>query len=279
MNNGRLKYRESLPAPALREWIRCYYFLESPPEMGRTCEGFLVPDGHLEVGFNLGGARSDLVDGRWLPRPRNCVDEVLYAARYVRWQAPIRFIGIKFRYEAGLGLLALRPRDVRERPLELSTLSVAGLAALEEQIDSAGTLAAVITCLDRFFLARLSAGSPDALVAGAAARIRSSVGSLPIARVSSSLGVSRRTLELRVKERTGLTPKRIAQVVRTREAIRRVCDDPQQRLGRLATGLGFCDQSHFIREFKATAGRSPAEFFTENQFVADFCDRSISSSG
>jgi AraC-like DNA-binding protein len=117
----------------------------------------------------------------------------------------------------------------------------------------------------------LPGAEPDALVATGLATVLSSAGSVAIESLARSLGVSRRLLEYRVKARTGMTPKRLSQIVRTREAIRRIRRKPHRPLGAVAAGLGYCDQSHFIREFKATAGSAPTKFFSDDQFVADFC--------
>lgn len=230
----------------------------------------MVPDGHLEVGFNLGGERLDRTGGVWMERPRACVDEVFDAARLIRWHGPILYVAVKFHFEAGLELLDVDPSDVAVQPIDLGLLSLPGLRALEDGMACATTWDEIVASLDAFFLARLPDTASDPLVAAAGARIRSAAGSVSVGDIAGALGVSRRTLELRMKERTGLTPKRIAQFVRTREAIRRVCAVPGTPLGRIAAGLGYCDQSHFNREFRATTGRSPGAFFGQRQFVSEF---------
>lgn len=269
----RLRFQETEPHVALRPWIRSYYHLASPPGARGISEGLLVPDGHLELGFNLGGRRFDRTDCRWWERSQHCVDEVLRRARVIRWEGPIRYVGVKLRYEAGLVLLNMAVEDVGRDPLELEDLRLNGLAELEDILRSGGTWAETTRGIDRFFLGRLPDSLPDSLVAAVSARIRTSAGSVPISAIAESLGVSRRTIELRVKERTGLTPKRLSQIVRTREAIRRIRRYPDRCLGRIAMELRYCDQSHFIREFKGTVGRTPTAFFGKPQFVSDFCDR------
>ncbi len=269
----RLRFRETGPHEALRPWIRSYYLLASPPNSRGTSEGLLVPDGHLELGLNLGGKRFDRTRGRWWERGRRCVDEVLERARPIRWEGPIRYIGVKFRYAAGFELLNLAVADVGRDPLKLEELSLSGLAELEDTLQSDASWPETTRAINRFFLGRLRDASPNPLVAAASSMFRASGGSLPISSVAESLGVSRRTLELRVKERTGLTPKRLSQIVRTREAIRRIRRAPDQCSGRTAIELGYCDQSHFIREFKGLVGRTPTAFFGMPQFVSDFCDR------
>jgi hypothetical protein len=65
--SGGLRFRETEPHVALRPWIRSYYHLASPRGARAATEGQLVPDGHLELGFNLGGRVQRLVAARLSP--------------------------------------------------------------------------------------------------------------------------------------------------------------------------------------------------------------------
>lgn len=143
-------YREAMPVAALRPWIRSYYLLEDPAPGGAGTgvpEGLMVPDGHLELSLNLGGARLDRTGGAWRERPRACVDEVFDATRRIRWHGPIRYVAVKFRFEAGLELLDVEPSDVAMGPLELDLLPPSGLRALEDGVGSASTWDGIVAAL------------------------------------------------------------------------------------------------------------------------------------
>jgi AraC-like DNA-binding protein len=57
----------------------------------------------------------------------------------------------------------------------------------------------------------------------------------------------------------GVTPKWVLQRVRLHEAADRMADG-EKDWPRLATELGYFDQSHFIKAFKAVIGLSPGDY-------------------
>jgi len=75
-----------------------------------------------------------------------------------------------------------------------------------------------------------------------------------------ALGYSRRTLQRLFREYVGVTPKWVLQRVRLHEAAERIADEPSADAAMLALDLGYFDQAHFIKDFKAVVGRSPAEY-------------------
>lgn len=59
-------------------------------------------------------------------------------------------------------------------------------------------------------------------------------------------------------ERTGLTPKMLARIVRFRRARLRLAEGSPVSLAQLAVDTGYFDQAHMIRDFRALAGDTPA---------------------
>ena len=58
----------------------------------------------------------------------------------------------------------------------------------------------------------------------------------------------------------GVGPKWVINRYRMHEALERMEQDDALEWTRLALELGYFDQAHFIRDFKALIGRSPREF-------------------
>jgi len=75
----------------------------------------------------------------------------------------------------------------------------------------------------------------------------------------SLAGYSKRTLQRLFREYVGVSPKWVLQRIRLHEAADRMADG-EQDWPRLALELGYFDQAHFIKAFKASIGRSPAEY-------------------
>jgi AraC-like DNA-binding protein len=74
-------------------------------------------------------------------------------------------------------------------------------------------------------------------------------------------GYSKRTLQRLFREYVGVSPKWVLQRIRLHEAADRMADGEGDWAG-LAIELGYFDQAHFIKAFKAAIGRSPAEYAT-----------------
>jgi AraC-like DNA-binding protein len=73
-------------------------------------------------------------------------------------------------------------------------------------------------------------------------------------------GLSSRALQRLFREYVGVTPKWVLRRVRLHEAAERIADDPSTDAAPLALDLGYFDQAHFIKDFKAVVGRSPSEY-------------------
>lgn len=71
---------------------------------------------------------------------------------------------------------------------------------------------------------------------------------------------SKRTLQRLFRQYVGVSPKWVIQRYRLHEAAERMAAGEAGNWLQLALDLGYFDQSHFIRDFKAIVGVSPAEY-------------------
>jgi AraC-like DNA-binding protein len=84
-----------------------------------------------------------------------------------------------------------------------------------------------------------------------------------IARVedlTERFGMSARTLQRLFRRYVGVGPKWVLQRYRLHEAAERIADGYSGDWAALALDLGYFDQAHFIKDFKALVGCSPAEY-------------------
>jgi AraC-like DNA-binding protein len=78
-----------------------------------------------------------------------------------------------------------------------------------------------------------------------------------LARVS---GLGLRTLQRLVREQLGLTPKWLIRRYRMQEAAAALASPAPPPLAELAASLGFTDQAHLTREFRAVIGETPRRY-------------------
>jgi AraC-like DNA-binding protein len=114
---------------------------------------------------------------------------------------------------------------------------------------------------DRFLLERLP--SPDPRLE-AVTTIVGTIASTPaitrVEEVADRFGYTVRALQRLFGRFVGVSPKWVIKRYRLHEAVERMDAGKPVRWPRLALDLGYFDQAHFIKEFKALVGRSPGEY-------------------
>jgi len=81
-----------------------------------------------------------------------------------------------------------------------------------------------------------------------------------ISEIAEELGISSRQLERGFLSTVGISAKQLARTIRFEEAHNRILLEPQLSLTELAFELGFADQAHFNREFRAFSHMNPTTF-------------------
>ncbi|MBE3001496.1 AraC family transcriptional regulator [Nocardiopsis sp. HNM0947] len=82
---------------------------------------------------------------------------------------------------------------------------------------------------------------------------------LRTAELADVLGLSERRLERLVKAYTGVTPKWLIECRRLQQAATTLFTRPDPDLATLADELGYADQAHFTRRYRAVLGETPAQ--------------------
>jgi AraC-like DNA-binding protein len=84
-----------------------------------------------------------------------------------------------------------------------------------------------------------------------------------VGQVCETFAISERSLQRLTARRIGLSPKWLIQRRRLHEAAERLSAEEAPDLARVALDLGYADQAHFGRDFKAVTGVTPGEFAAE----------------
>ena len=86
-----------------------------------------------------------------------------------------------------------------------------------------------------------------------------------VGQVCEKFAITERSLQRLTARRIGLTPKWLIQRRRLHEAAERLSGEERPDLARVAADLGYADQAHFGRDFRAVTGLTPGEFAAEPQ--------------
>jgi AraC-like DNA-binding protein len=77
---------------------------------------------------------------------------------------------------------------------------------------------------------------------------------------AGDLRVSKRQMQRLFSLYVGVSPKWVIMRYRLHEAVERMTNGETVDLPGLALDLGYFDQAHFIKDFKAMVGRAPGEY-------------------
>lgn len=83
-----------------------------------------------------------------------------------------------------------------------------------------------------------------------------------VGQICEKFAITERTLQRLTARRIGLSPKWLIQRRRLHEAAERLRETDRD-LARVAADLGYADQAHFGRDFRAVTGLTPGEFAAE----------------
>jgi AraC-like DNA-binding protein len=102
--------------------------------------------------------------------------------------------------------------------------------------------------------------TPDAeLARDLVNRVRSDVEQKSVAMLASFAGLSERALQRLFREYVGVGPKWVVRRFRLQEAAERLRRGDES-IAAVAASLGYFDQPHFVRDFKAVVGATPSAY-------------------
>jgi AraC-like DNA-binding protein len=107
-------------------------------------------------------------------------------------------------------------------------------------------------------------GDGDPLVQWASTTIREARGTVSLDRLGARLGVSRQEFARRFRDRTGLTPKRFARIIRFYNALSLL--HRNEKIAAVAAELAYYDQAHMYRDFAEFARLTPGEFIAATRY-------------
>lgn len=253
-----------VPAPPLSDFVALLWLSEGGE--GTHPRERILPTGTAEIVVALDDVpmpvweRTDLVRGRDFRGALVCGPHAGFFV--IDNPARARFAGIHFRPGGAPPFLRLPAGEVCETHVPLDDLWGAAAAELRERLMGASGAEACFDEMEAFLLRRLAAGTARHVGVRAALRAFGAGGAATatVGEVVERVGMSHRAFAARFRAEVGLPPKLYCRVQRFQEVVRRVASGPPLAWSRLALDCGYYDQAHFIHDFRAFSGLTPAEY-------------------
>ncbi|MFP2926099.1 DUF6597 domain-containing transcriptional factor [Pyxidicoccus sp. 3LG] len=246
---GKISHERFAPSPELEAFVQHFWSVrwdlrDELPVLAET-----LPHPCVHVVFERGQARVLGVPLRRFRRKLHGQDRVF---------------GIKFRPAAFQPLLRAPLSRITDRSLSLRTVFGTESTALRRAILGEPDPRRCAKLAEDFLRERLPA-MPREL-----ARLRDLVERLAadpditrVEQVAALAGLEPRKLQRRFDAAVGVSPKWVIQRYRLHEAAEQLARADAPDMADLALRLGYFDQSHFIRDFKAVVGRSPGRYVAD----------------
>lgn len=252
------------PLPQLRPFVARLWAM-SPvalAQAGSARREHALPTGQMHLVFRLLGPSLRVFDGADDAAGRSFSRAIVGGVRssyYVRdVSLPSHSVGVLFQPGAALALLGAREDELTGCHCNLDTLWGPAADSALDRLSAATNLHHQLDIIESLLLARLPAvhGMHPA-IAAALGMIAAGAG---IAEATSASGFSHRHFAALFRRATGLVPKTYGRVMRFQWALRRVALREESDLAALALEAGYCDQSHFNRDFRLFTGVTPTMY-------------------
>jgi AraC-like DNA-binding protein len=229
-----------------------------------------LPNGELTLMFHLGPTQRLLeLDGRFC---RSRLGDSFLSGLQERpvtfetFEAHTRVAAVRLLPLGGWRLLGGLPQsELTGRVLDGEAVlgRGSGLAALRERMGNARDLGGALDWLEAWLAERFANSRPAHPATHAAgSRLRDAHGQLRIDWLAGAAAVSPRHLRELFLREVGVAPKRLARILRFREALERLALAPAVDLTRLALDCGYYDQAHLHRDFRALSTMTPVDYLT-----------------
>jgi AraC-like DNA-binding protein len=235
-------YRELLPHPSLRPFVDRFWISSlpagAPPRR-------ILPDGCIDVLIDLARGGRALAVG------------TMTRASVFAPRAPVRIAAVRFRPGGAVPFLRVPAEELTDRTLPCADIGARWLA--HPSWSEATEPEAAVDSLQRLLLDRLASRDRRQPVVARAVAALFSREPPSIEALSRDVGWSRQHLARAFRVHVGVSPKQLARVARLQRAVASLQGGAGHGLADLALGLGYFDQAHMTRDFRALAAVTPIE--------------------
>jgi AraC-like DNA-binding protein len=230
----------------------------------------IFPDGRVELNVHLGPSYRQLGagQGEGEPFPAACVSGVMLRTAVIEAPGdPTAVLGIRLLPAGASELLGHPLHELTDLTVDLHDLVGAAAAELLDRCAAAVGAEARVRTAVRWIEDRAAARPcpGDPAVAWAAREIVRRRGDLAIHELRERVGWSRARFATAFKEQVGLSPKRLARIVRFRRALE-LLHRGDLALTEIALQAGYYDQPHFNGDFREFAGATPGQYLAARRY-------------
>jgi AraC-like DNA-binding protein len=253
------------PPPPLANTVKAIWCARGTKQEFEAPEP-IVPDGCVEIVFNLGDPFVNAATGDL--QPRDLLAGQMTGPVIALPTGEVDLVGVRFKTGRAGAALRIPMWELQDQLVAASDV-IRGLDRLTDDLHSQ-CRAERLDHLGHALEEVLNEGDADSLSAvdEALEIIDGSRGSVAIETVARRVGISRRHLERQFREYVGLGAKHVARIARLHWALELLQQQPSASGAEIAAACGYSDQAHLIRECQELAGQTPQRLKTTERSLA-----------
>jgi AraC-like DNA-binding protein len=192
---------------------------------------------------------------------RTAIFGVMRGAFEYRQEGIGRVLGVRFRAGGFRGVLGGSVATITDRTIPLSSVYELDVEAAEASVLGAEGDAGMMQAAEAILRTRIPPADETAgVVGGIVERIEADRTINRVDELAALVGLGERALQRLFSDYVGVSPKWVIRRFRLHDAASRLANAEDVNLTYLAQELGYADQAHFARDFKAIVGRSPSDY-------------------
>lgn len=264
-----MHYQTYQPHADLEAFIKCYWTLEVPAEMGGQRQR-IIPDGCIEMFFILGDdVKRYTSDDKFIIQPRAMILGQITEPLFIEPIAHVNTFAIRFYPYGFANFMSIPLKQLSNKETPLAQLFGKETAEeLDRYVRTAPDTAARITIIESFLFKRLNDRlSIDNIVKDTVDALLLSSGNATIKEVLKNDPSKRRQLERKFTSQIGMSPKQLGKVIRLQAALKMMLEPRPESLAKIAYDNDYYDQAHFSKDFKEFTGTAPKDFFADQEMI------------
>ncbi len=264
-NNNPMKPKIFEPNSELKEYVKCYWTLESEKE-NTPLKNTIVPDGTMKMIFHYGETyRHHSNKGERIILPKCFLIGQLTQPYVVEPLGVTGSFVVRFHPNGFLPFSTIPIKDMQNTAIPLDKLFGKDGEEIGEKILNANDTSERINLIETFLLYRLAEEKKiDNVIKSTVEVILNTNGQFLVNELSKQNSINRRQLVRKFSSAIGLSPKQLSKTIRLQATLKTLLNKEISSLTDLAYQNDYFDQAHFIKDFKAFTGLTPKEFYGED---------------
>lgn len=259
------------PHPLLKAYIEKMWLFESSGKMPVDDLKLVVPNGHIKLTVAFQNGIVAKMNGQSFTSKEQNINLTglmdVPVILDVEKDVATGTIVVEFNPQGAYRFFHLSLNDIKNQIHSLTDILGTTAKQLEEQISNVENVEGKIILLQQFLLKQFSLQAEDTIFEYCVARINSSKGKITIQELEKKTGYSSRWLNMKFKDKLGISPKNLSTIIRFNQYYNAVANNNEMDFMQNAFYDYYYDQSHFLKEFKRFTGLSHSGFKkTTNDF-------------